>query len=80
MAAGLFINQRKVTAYGGPPSNTVHAGEYMTCSNGHKQASITRGFDAKRQDNYVEARCHAQGCPGIQRIYDEDRKKNTYEL
>lgn len=81
MAAGskrlLFKDMRRVTAYNGPPTHTVSAGEYVMCSLGHKKSSISRGWDPTKEDYYVEAKCHEVGCTGHSMVYDKDRARAT---
>jgi hypothetical protein len=72
---GLLINRRKATAYNGPPRDTVSAGDYLSCSNGHRGGSLTRGYDPQRKDYYLEGRCGT--CHGTQRIYDKDRHEQS---
>lgn len=73
----LFIDRKKLTAYDGPPRDTVRAGEYVECSNGHKEASLTRGYDPVKGGYYLEGRCNHPGCTVMQRVYDKDRGTRT---
>lgn len=73
--AGLFIARKKLTAYDGPPRDTVLCGEFMTCSSGHQAAYLTRGYDPKKSDYYLEGRCTHPGCGIKQRTYDKDRRQ-----
>lgn len=68
---------RKVPAYGGRRTETVNAGEFVTCGRGHQMASLSRGFDPEKNDHYVEAVCHHKGCPARQRVYDQERMRAT---
>ena len=69
----LFINERKVPAYGGPPLSTVRGGDTVTCGNGHNNSSVSRGWCRDRQDYYVEVSCCTAGCTAHSKVYDKDR-------
>lgn len=71
----LFENLPKQTAYDGPPLDTVSAGTYVTCSNGHQTATLTRGYDPKKKDYYLEVKCTTRDCGAFSKIYDSERKE-----
>lgn len=72
MATGrLFIDLPKTTAYSGPPSETVHGGHIVQCPNGHHAASLTRGFDPKKEDYYLRAFCNT--CKATKTVFDKER-------
>ena len=66
----LFIHRKKTTAYNGPPSDTVSGGENVVCENGHRNATLTRGYDRKK-GYYLRAHCIT--CKGGQTVYDRER-------
>ena len=70
----LFEQRRKQTAYDGPPRDTVHGGYYVTCGNGHQSATLTRGYDPKKKDYYLETKCTARDCGAFSKIYDKERR------
>lgn len=70
----LFINKRKTTAYNGPPLDTVSGGNNVHCSEGHYNATLTRGYDPKKNDYYLRAWCLT--CKSGQKLYDKERKEH----
>lgn len=70
----LFTDRKKLTAYDGPPRDTISTGEFMECSNGHKNVSLTRGYDPVKSDYYLEGRCTHSGCGIELRLYDKERR------
>jgi hypothetical protein len=71
----LFEDRKKLTAYNGSPSDTIRGGDFVECSNGHKEANLTRGYDPVKGDYYLEGRCTHKGCGIKLRLYDKERRQ-----
>lgn len=72
--ASLLVSQPKTTAYNGPPRDTVWGGEFIRCDNGHNEANISRGYDPRKSDYYLEAYCTHPGCGLRFKRYDKERR------
>jgi hypothetical protein len=67
----LFIDLPKMSAYNGPPLSHSYGGYNVRCPNGHYSCTVTRGYEPKEKDYYLEAWCSK--CRVRQRIYDKER-------